>query len=196
MIEPVRFTRTVDGHSPEQQCQHLDGRASSDDRDGRPVVVLLVGLTGSGKSTWATRYAASEGLVRLSVDDRLAERHGRYGIDYPEPEHGRLEAPIAAEVDAELRALIGSGRSVILDRGLWLRRDRDRYKQLIIDAGGTWRLLYFQASKDVLLDRLAERNIRARTDPAILTITPDALDDFYQRFEPPSGEGEELLVQR
>ncbi|WP_412769062.1 AAA family ATPase [Micromonospora zamorensis] len=52
----------------------------------RPVVYLLVGLPGSGKSTYA-RALELTGVVRLSVDDVLQARHGRLGKDYPADRH-------------------------------------------------------------------------------------------------------------
>lgn len=52
----------------------------------------------------------------------------------------------------------------------------------------------FQAIREVLLARLAERYARAETDGATLLITPSALDDFFGRFDEPQGEGEEILV--
>src|SRR5215207_8258600 len=47
-----------------------------------PVVYLLCGLTGSGKTTYARQLEAA-GAVRLSVDEEVFARHGRYGVDYP-----------------------------------------------------------------------------------------------------------------
>jgi len=165
-------------------------------QDEAPVVYLLVGLTGSGKTTYAQQLVEREDVIRLSVDELLAERHGRYGIDYPEPQHGELEAPIVAEVTERMVELARAGQSVVLDHGLWLKHEREAYKKLVTDAGGRWRLLYFQATREVLLARLAERNARAETDGATLLITPSALDDFFGRFDVPSGEGEEILVQQ
>lgn len=164
--------------------------------DRRPVVYLLVGLTGSGKTTYAEHLVENEGVVRLSVDELLAARHGRYGIDYREPQHGELEAPIVAEVTGRMVELVRAGRSVVLDHGLWLAPQRAAYKELVTDAGGVWRLLYFKASREVLLSRLAERNARAEHDGSVLTITPEALEDFFGRFDEPNGEGEEILIQQ
>jgi predicted kinase len=161
--------------------------------NGVPVVYLLVGLTGSGKTTYAQHLVETEGVVRLSVDELLAARHGRYGIDYPEPQHGELEAPIVAELTDRMAELVWAGQSVVFDHGLWLKHEREAYKKLVTDAGGRWRLLYFRADRKVLLARLAERN--AHADGATLLITPEALDDFYGRFDEPAGEGEEILLQ-
>ncbi len=155
------------------------------------TVFLLVGLTGSGKTTYATRVLEPAGAVRLSVDERVHARHGRYGVDYPEHRYFALEAPVVAEVREHLTELIDSGRDVVLDHGLWLWHDRDEWKKLVAEAGGRWRLLYFPVPKDELLRRLQERN--RREDANALTVTAGALDDFYDRFDVPEDEGEEII---
>ena len=152
---------------------------------------LLVGLTGSGKTTYAKKRLEPAGAMRLSVDERVHDRHGRYGVDYPERRYFELEAPVVAEVREELVALITAGRDTVLDHGLWLRSDREEWKKLVVEAGGTPRLLYFPVPREELLRRLSERN--EREDANALTVTPQALDDFYARFEPPHDEGEEII---
>ncbi|MET8945426.1 ATP-binding protein [Streptomyces sp. NPDC004542] len=160
-------------------------------RESGPVVYLLVGLTGSGKTTYAKRRLVPAGAVRLSVDERVHERHGRYGVDYPERDYFALEAPVIAEIREELVGLIAAGRDAVLDHGLWLRSDREEWKKVIAEAGGRPRLLYFPVPRAELLRRLEERN--RREDANALTVTPQALDDFYARFEPPHDEGEEII---
>jgi predicted kinase len=154
------------------------------------LVVMLCGLTGSGKTTYA-RGLEAQGFTRLSVDEVVFEANGRYGVDYPESEYfdrGRLAV---AAVKRQLLGLMNAGEPVVLDIGLWRKADRDAYKRLIKDHGGTWRLLYFRADRQTLMDRLRERNLRA--DANALTVTSSALDDFIRRFEPPAGEGEEII---
>ncbi|WP_374193049.1 AAA family ATPase [Streptomyces sp. AV19] len=58
-----------------------------------PVVYLLVGLTGAGKTTYARRKLEPAGVVRLSVDETVAHDHGRYGVDYPQTPDGLDFAP-------------------------------------------------------------------------------------------------------
>lgn len=156
-----------------------------------PVVFLLVGLTGSGKTTYAQRKLEPEGAVRLSVDEFVYERYGRYGVDYPEHTYFEKEAPVVAELHQRLAELIAEGRDVVWDHGLWPRKDRDAMKELVESAGGRWRLLYFPVGRDELLHRLAERN--EREDANALIVTPEALDDFFARFEAPQSEGEEIV---
>jgi len=164
-------------------------QAAVSGQESGPVVYLLVGLTGSGKTTYAKRRLT--GAARLSVDERVHERHGRYGVDYPEREYFALEAPMVAEVREDMVRLIAAGRDTVLDHGLWLRSDREEWRKLVVEAGGRPRLLYFPVPREELLRRLEERN--EREDGNALTVTESALDDFYARFEPPHDEGEEII---
>jgi predicted kinase len=44
-------------------------------------VVLMCGIAGSGKTTYAQRLER-DGYVRLSIDEEVWRRFGRYGLDY------------------------------------------------------------------------------------------------------------------
>ncbi len=129
--------------------------------------------------------------MRLSVDEVVHERHGRYGVDYPENTYFEKEAPVVSELHERLAELVAEGRDVVWDHGLWPRKDRDAMKELVEAAGGRWRLLYFPVEREELLRRLAERN--EREDANALVVTPEALNDFFARFEKPQDEGEEIV---
>lgn len=152
---------------------------------------LLVGLTGAGKTTYARRVLEPAGVVRLSVDELVYARHGRYGIDYPPEEYFTLYEPVLEEVRRRAFAEVALGHDVALDLGIWRRAERDEWKARIEAAGATWRLLYFPVSRAELLHRLTDRN---RLDgPDALPVTESDLDDFYARFDEPVDEGEEVI---
>ncbi|MFF5573113.1 AAA family ATPase [Streptomyces luteogriseus] len=153
--------------------------------ESESTAVLLIGITGSGKTLLAQALSA-RGIVRLSVDEEVHRLHGRYGVDYPEHEYFEREAPAVETVRAQLMELLRAGRSIVLDHGLWRRSDRDEWKKTVRAVGGRPLLVYLPASKEVLLRRLAARN--QRRDANALTVTPEALDDFFARFEPPTAD--------
>ncbi|WP_028648762.1 ATP-binding protein [Nocardiopsis sp. CNT312] len=157
-----------------------------------PTVFLLVGLTGSGKTTYARSVLEPRGVVRLSVDEEVHRRHGRYGVDYPEWEYFERQAPVVDWVRERLVELLSRRCDVVLDHGLWRCTEREEWKKLVEASGGRWRLLYFPVSQQELLRRLEERN--RREDANALTVTPEALADFVARFDPPEGEGEEVIA--
>jgi predicted kinase len=155
--------------------------------DHKPVVWLLTGLPGTGKTTFALALE-QQGVTRLSVDDQMTKLHGRIGKDHAEHEHLTLQAPVIESVRRQLIELVRAGHSVVLDHGLGRRAERDDYKQLVTDHGGTWRLVTFQLDRDELLRRLSKRN----GESAHGVITPLMLDWIAEHCEAPQGEGEEL----
>jgi predicted kinase len=155
-----------------------------------PLAVLLAGLTGSGKTTVA-QALAEHGFTRLSVDEEVHRLHGRYGVDYPEHTYFERERPVVEAIRQRFIKELAVGNDVVLDHGLWRRADRDAWRQAARDADGHPLVVYLPADRDELLRRLADRN--RREDANALTVTPEALDDFFARFDPPA-EDEDVIV--
>jgi predicted kinase len=155
-----------------------------------PAAVLLIGITGSGK-THLAQALADRGLIRLSVDEEVHRRHGRYGVDYPEHTYFERERPVVDAIRELLVQHLRAGDDVVLDYGLWLRRERDEWSKTVEHAGGRPLPVYLPVAKAELLRRLEQRNQRA--DANALTVTPEALEDFFARFEPP-GSDENVVI--
>ncbi|MET8882054.1 AAA family ATPase [Streptomyces rubiginosohelvolus] len=155
-----------------------------------PLAVLLVGITGSGKTTVA-QALADHGYTRLSVDEEVHRLHGRYGVDYPEQTYFERQRPVVEAIRARLVKELRAGNDVVLDHGLWRRAERDAWQQAACEAGGHPVLVHLPAERDELLRRLTERN--RREDANALTVIPEALDDFFDRFDAPA-DVEEVIV--
>jgi len=165
--------------------------SASEGAQARSVVVLLCGVAGSGKTTYAQELEL-EGYIRLSIDEEVWARFGRYGIDYDPADYCRLSALAEDLLRERLVTLVGEGRDVVVDFSFWQRASRDRYKRLVEAAGGTWRLIYLQVDPVVLRLRLDNRADRFDANAAF-PITRDILAGYLARFEEPQGEGEEVL---
>ncbi|RKS77864.1 putative kinase [Motilibacter peucedani] len=160
----------------------------------RTPVVLMCGIAGSGKSTCARRLE-SRGYVRLSIDEEVWQRFGRYGLDYEPDAYEELSEAARRTLDQRLSSLVAEGRPVVVDSSLWQRARRDEVKRIVETAGGTWRLIYLQADEELLRERLRRRAERFDADAAF-PITDELLARFLAVFEVPSDEGEEVVVVR
>ena len=152
----------------------------------KPIVYLLCGLPGSGKTSYA-RELEKGGAVRLTLDEELFKRFGRHfdsGYDEKEAETKRQLREICAEnITAE--------KSVILDFGFWKKAVRDEYKKFVEQSGGQWKLLYFRVSEPELKQRLKIRNENDLDRNH--HISEELMDNFISEFESPTGEGEEII---
>jgi predicted kinase len=152
----------------------------------------MCGVAGSGKTTYAQRLEAA-GYVRLSIDEEVWARFGRYGVDYDPDRYAEYSERAEATLRQRLHDLIDQGRNVVVDFSFWERRNRDRYKKLIEGAGGRWRLVYLQVPADVLRRRLDRRNRRFDANAAFPIHEP-TLTRYLGGFEAPAGEGEEVVT--
>src|SRR5215475_9447740 len=107
------------------------------------LVVLLCGMAGSGKTTFSQRLEA-RGFTRLSIDETMWQRFGRYGIDYPASDYRSLLDVAHAELHDRLRELMARRVPAVIDAALWNRPSRERYKAVVEQAGCRWQLVYLK----------------------------------------------------
>lgn len=125
------------------------GRATS----GRAIV--LCGLPGSGKSTWAAWARDATGATILSADETMIAR----GIDlYDAASRDAIEQEaLRHAVD-----LWAEGRTVIVDFGSWARSERDAVRRLARSCAVPVHLVSFDADDLTLFTRIAARGLEAR----------------------------------
>lgn len=150
---------------------------------------MLCGPAGSGKTTYAEDLVA-QGMLKLSIDEDMAQ-HGKAGEDYTFEEYPALERGVLYEHRKKLVGSLVAGENVVLDYGFGRREERDKYKGLIEDSGGDWRLLYFATPKEVIWERLRERNLRS--DANAVPISEELFNDMFSWFEVPNREGEIII---
>ena len=157
------------------------------------LVVLMCGVAGSGKSTFA-RALERRGFVRLSVDEAVWQRLGHDAAELAPEEYEQLKATVEAEQWQELIRLLEARQPVVIDYSFWNRARRDRYKALVESHGCRWELVHLKADPDTLRHRLALRNQQQGADS--VTVSEELLDRYLAGFEEPAGEGERVVVQR
>lgn len=137
-------------------------------------VVMMCGVCGSGKTTYAKQLEKS-GFVRLSIDEEMWRVYGQRGLDFPENQYEALSQKTEIALREKMIALINEGRDIVLDFSFWNKKDRDTYRSVIRQAGGTPQLIYMKASKEVLKKRLQKRNQTLNANSPFI-ITDEILD--------------------
>ncbi|WP_409274987.1 AAA family ATPase [Neobacillus sp. SCS-31] len=158
--------------------------------DITPLVVMMCGVAGSGKTTFSQQLE-KEGFVRLSIDEEIWATHGRFGIDFPIEKIEEYKIEAERRLCNQLTELIRDKQQVVIDFSFWNRAKRDKYKQLIEESGGKWKLIYLNVHPDDLRERLKIRN--KRFDANAFPISEEILSSYLNGFETPKGEGEIVI---
>ncbi|MBP1996258.1 AAA family ATPase [Paenibacillus eucommiae] len=144
---------------------------------------LTVGLPCSGKTTLARQLEERYSALRLTPD----EWHTRlYGQDINDVNHEKrhdLVESMLWEVAARVLVL---GVDVILDFGCWVHSQRDSMRFRASQLGADFKIHFLDASDEVLLARLAERN--AQLPKGAVYIPESKLKEWATIFEPPFPE--------
>ena len=127
----------------------------------RPQLVLMMGLSGSGKTAVAGQLAQQLGGVRLRSDVERKRLFGLTATARAEPSLGlytpaatrRTYARLLSLADAALRA----GVPVVIDAASLHRAERDAVRALALRLGLPFKLLLCEAPAAVLAQRLAAR---------------------------------------
>lgn len=155
----------------------------------KPHVHLMLGLPGSGKTTRSLELSQRLSLPRFSLDEA-------YFSVVPNNQQSERDFAIEAEVEEDIKGqvatLLKGGTSVVLDFCPWRKERRLLYYTFIESQGGMPRVHYLPVEREELLRRLDERN--TLRDERYQYMSPEMLDDFYLRFDPPTTDEAEYIV--
>lgn len=144
-------------------------REGIESASSRPVLVLMVGAPGSGKSYLARLLAARLG-ARLVQTDVIRKRH------FHPPRYTPLESARVYELaHAQLRRLLAGGRSAIFDATNLIESNRREVYRIAEQAGAGLLIVWTYAPEAVVAERMRAR--RARSDPR------DVSDADWEVFE-------------
>lgn len=157
-------------------------------------VIMMCGVCGSGKTTYA-KQKEKEGYIRLSIDEEMWNIYGQKGVDYPEEQYDELSDKVEHILRQRMISLINDEKNVVVDFSFWNKDNRNLYKNIIENTGGTVELVYMKASIELLWNRLQKRNLSLHANSPFI-ITDEILEHHYNEFQEPKGEGETVLLQQ
>jgi len=148
---------------------------------------MMLGLPGSGKTTFSKHLQMELGLKRFAID----EEYSKLGANLRSKQWDfEISAKAGIKIKQQTTDLISLGESVILDLCPWNRDKRSEYRAFIESLGAECHIYYFKVNKEELLQRLAVRNSSGED---YYVVTPSMLDDFIEEFDEPIDEEVELV---
>jgi len=140
-------------------------------------MVLIVGLPGAGKTTWARRLEAERAGVRLTPDEWMDALFGTNEVD------GRrwvLESQMLWGVAARVLEL---GVDAVLDYGCWSEEERDLFRTRANDLGALAEIVVLDLPFEVLWERIEARN--AALPAGTYRISREELKQYTASFDVP-----------
>lgn len=160
-----------------------------------PVVHLVTGQTGAGKTSYARWLAEHEPALRYSIDDWMTRL---FWMDSPAPivfawtmeRIDRCETMIREQ----LAAVLGLGVSVVLDLGFTRRAHRRLFAEHAARLGAVPRLHWVDVHVDERWARVQQRNLE-RGDTYAMQVDRAMFDFMERQWEAPdSAEAPERVT--
>lgn len=145
----------------------------------KPVLHIMVGMPGSGKTTYAKRLEEATGAIRFTPDEWQLKL---FGNDMGSPDHDRRHTAVEDIQWALARQLLQRGVSVIMDFGYWGIDERQCLYDTAKALGAFFRVHYLDVPMEELLRRVEKRN--ADPEGEAFTVTEADMRLWYSWFEP------------
>ena len=158
---------------------------------GRTKLIIVCGLPGAGKTTYAKKLEEKIGAVRLCLDEWMQALSLSLR---DEDKRAQIEA-LQWEFSRRLLVL---GSTVIIEWGTWGRSERDALRLEARELGAAVELHYLSAPVDVLFERIQRRSmeeppltredlVRSAETFQAPTIEEAGLFDAYKAIKPVEG---------
>lgn len=143
-------------------------------------LIIVCGLPGSGKTTYARQLETKLDTIRLCADEWMAS----LGIDlWDEPSREQIEA-LQWQFGQKLLAL---GLTLVVEWGTWRKSERDALRLRARELGAAVELHYLSASVDDLFERVRRRGLE------IPPIKREQLLQWAGAFQIPTAEEQALF---
>ena len=154
----------------------------------KPIVYLICGFIGAGKTTFAKKLEEKIGAVRITKDEWSIRFIGNDPtIDgYAEWDTKIIE--LSRDVAFQLAE---KGIDVIMDVGFWEKDTRAEMKRRIEAIGAKGVLYYLDTPIETIRERVVRRNNNLTKES--FKISREMLDTYLMDWQPP-GEDEDYIL--
>jgi predicted kinase len=149
-------------------------------------IIMVVGCTGAGKTTYARRLSDDIGGLRFSIDEWMMPL---FGPDIPQPIEfawmmervDRCEAMIWTMA----RQSVARGVPVVLDLGFTKHEHRRKFRDLAAEAGLSAAVHFIDVSRETRWHQVEQRNTD-QGDTFAMHVDRSMFDFMESMWEPPT----------
>jgi predicted kinase len=154
----------------------------------KPIVYIVCGFIGAGKTTFAKKLEKKTGAVRITKDEWSIALIGNDptidGYDEWDAKIIELSRDVAFH-------LVEKGIDVIIDEGFWEKEQRAKMKKRIEALGAKEVLYYLDTPIETIRERVVERNVSLTNES--FKISTEMLDKYLKYWQAP-GEDEDYVL--
>jgi predicted kinase len=147
----------------------------------KPVVYIICGFIGAGKTTFAKKLEKKTGAVRITKDEWSISLIGNDptidGYDEWDAKIIELSRDVAFH-------LVEKGIDVIIDEGFWEKEQRAKMKKRIEALGAKEVLYYLDTPIGTIRERVVRRNVSLTNES--FKISAEMLDKYLRYWQAPS----------
>jgi len=148
----------------------------------KPILFMIVGLPGSGKTTKAKEIEQKYSALRLTPDEWILHL---YGSNLDRKHTDALRDPIEQLQWQVAKRVLSLGRNVVIDWGFWSASEREKYRHETEIIGAIAKIVFMDVPVDELWSRISGR---PESQEGTLHFTRAELDEWASGFEPPAQE--------
>lgn len=153
-------------------------------------VILLCGKLCSGKSTYAEKLRAELGAAVLSVDEIML---ALFGQDAGEKHDSYVQSLMKLLLNKSVE-LAAAEIPVILDTGLWTKRERKAAREFYQDHNVACEIHYINVTDEEWQKRIALRNEAPAANGGAYYVDAGLIEKASRIFEAPSHEEVDVWV--
>ncbi len=152
-----------------------------------PIVYLICGSTGSGKTTYSKKLVKEFRAINFSIDEWMKTL---FWMDAPNPPtfEWAIERVSRCEtlIWQQTKEASSLGYNVVLDLGFSEIKQRAKFYKLLKDAAISYELHFLDVPRDIRWERVSNRN--NSLDNRSINVSRENFDWMESYFEPPTEE--------